>query len=194
MEVHAGVRSYICSECNRTFPSHTALKRHLRSHTGKRAPPLHAAVNESGQLAPGMVGGGGCHRDDQRQMYFCITMGIGGRRGGGSLALSVCAIKMPIASTSRSTVCYPSVPPQHHSPRLWLQTERLPLPLPCPLACSWGGGYLDPSATQAVGICLVCCGSARGLGHAYGGISTRVASSIFELLENSRKLCFTVCV
>lgn len=36
MEVHAGVRSYICSECNRTFPSHTALKRHLRSHTGKR--------------------------------------------------------------------------------------------------------------------------------------------------------------
>lgn len=35
MEVHAGVRSYICSECNRTFPSHTALKRHLRSHTGK---------------------------------------------------------------------------------------------------------------------------------------------------------------
>ncbi|KAF0023020.1 hypothetical protein F2P81_025001 [Scophthalmus maximus] len=33
MEVHAGVRSYICSECNRTFPSHTALKRHLRSHT-----------------------------------------------------------------------------------------------------------------------------------------------------------------
>ncbi|KAF5921179.1 hypothetical protein HPG69_018579 [Diceros bicornis minor] len=34
MEVHAGVRSYICSECNRTFPSHTALKRHLRSHTG----------------------------------------------------------------------------------------------------------------------------------------------------------------
>lgn len=36
MEVHAGVRSYICSECNRTFPSHTALKRHLRSHTGKQ--------------------------------------------------------------------------------------------------------------------------------------------------------------
>lgn len=35
MEVHAGVRSYICSECNRTFPSHTALKRHLRSHTGR---------------------------------------------------------------------------------------------------------------------------------------------------------------
>ena len=35
MEVHAGVRSYICSECNRTFPSHTALKRHLRSHTGE---------------------------------------------------------------------------------------------------------------------------------------------------------------
>ncbi|KAA8586557.1 hypothetical protein FQN60_000393, partial [Etheostoma spectabile] len=35
MEVHAGVRSYICSECNRTFPSHTALKRHLRSHTGQ---------------------------------------------------------------------------------------------------------------------------------------------------------------
>ncbi|KAI4879294.1 hypothetical protein NFI96_002867 [Prochilodus magdalenae] len=34
MEVHAGVRSYICSECDRTFPSHTALKRHLRSHTG----------------------------------------------------------------------------------------------------------------------------------------------------------------
>uniref|UniRef100_A0A4W3GXK6 Zinc finger and BTB domain-containing protein 16-like n=1 Tax=Callorhinchus milii TaxID=7868 RepID=A0A4W3GXK6_CALMI len=34
MDVHAGVRSYICSECNRTFPSHTALKRHLRSHTG----------------------------------------------------------------------------------------------------------------------------------------------------------------
>lgn len=39
MEVHAGVRSYICSECNRTFPSHTALKRHLRSHTGMAAPP-----------------------------------------------------------------------------------------------------------------------------------------------------------
>lgn len=39
MEVHAGVRSYICSECNRTFPSHTALKRHLRSHTGTAAPP-----------------------------------------------------------------------------------------------------------------------------------------------------------
>lgn len=38
MEVHAGVRSYICSECNRTFPSHTALKRHLRSHTGTAAP------------------------------------------------------------------------------------------------------------------------------------------------------------
>ena len=38
MEVHAGVRSYICSECNRTFPSHTALKRHLRSHTGKLQP------------------------------------------------------------------------------------------------------------------------------------------------------------
>jgi len=37
MEVHAGVRSYICSECNRTFPSHTALKRHLRSHTGRLA-------------------------------------------------------------------------------------------------------------------------------------------------------------
>lgn len=37
MEVHAGVRSYICSECNRTFPSHTALKRHLRSHTGRPA-------------------------------------------------------------------------------------------------------------------------------------------------------------
>lgn len=37
MEVHAGVRSYICSECNRTFPSHTALKRHLRSHTGTGA-------------------------------------------------------------------------------------------------------------------------------------------------------------
>ncbi|KGL88715.1 Zinc finger and BTB domain-containing protein 16 [Charadrius vociferus] len=36
MEVHAGVRSYICSECNRTFPSHTALKRHLRSHTGEK--------------------------------------------------------------------------------------------------------------------------------------------------------------
>ncbi|XP_009894239.1 PREDICTED: zinc finger and BTB domain-containing protein 16 [Charadrius vociferus] len=36
MEVHAGVRSYICSECNRTFPSHTALKRHLRSHTGTK--------------------------------------------------------------------------------------------------------------------------------------------------------------
>lgn len=35
MEVHAGVRSYICSECDRTFPSHTALKRHLRSHTGQ---------------------------------------------------------------------------------------------------------------------------------------------------------------
>lgn len=35
MDVHAGVRSYICSECNRTFPSHTALKRHLRSHTGR---------------------------------------------------------------------------------------------------------------------------------------------------------------
>lgn len=35
MEVHAGVRSYICSECDRTFPSHTALKRHLRSHTGR---------------------------------------------------------------------------------------------------------------------------------------------------------------
>lgn len=45
MEVHAGVRSYICSECNRTFPSHTALKRHLRSHTGK--------------LVPGVCGGGG---------------------------------------------------------------------------------------------------------------------------------------
>lgn len=40
MEVHAGVRSYICSECNRTFPSHTALKRHLRSHTGR---PLQVA-------------------------------------------------------------------------------------------------------------------------------------------------------
>lgn len=39
MEVHAGVRSYICSECNRTFPSHTALKRHLRSHTGTTGPP-----------------------------------------------------------------------------------------------------------------------------------------------------------
>lgn len=39
MEVHAGVRSYICSECNRTFPSHTALKRHLRSHTGTAASP-----------------------------------------------------------------------------------------------------------------------------------------------------------
>lgn len=38
MEVHAGVRSYICSECNRTFPSHTALKRHLRSHTGRLVP------------------------------------------------------------------------------------------------------------------------------------------------------------
>lgn len=38
MEVHAGVRSYICSECNRTFPSHTALKRHLRSHTGRPLP------------------------------------------------------------------------------------------------------------------------------------------------------------
>lgn len=42
MEVHAGVRSYICSECNRTFPSHTALKRHLRSHTGMMAPPTGA--------------------------------------------------------------------------------------------------------------------------------------------------------
>lgn len=42
MEVHAGVRSYICSECNRTFPSHTALKRHLRSHTGMTAPPTGA--------------------------------------------------------------------------------------------------------------------------------------------------------
>lgn len=44
MEVHAGVRSYICSECNRTFPSHTALKRHLRSHTGKQGglPGKHA--------------------------------------------------------------------------------------------------------------------------------------------------------
>ncbi|PWA24346.1 hypothetical protein CCH79_00011899 [Gambusia affinis] len=48
MEVHAGVRSYICSECNRTFPSHTALKRHLRSHTdagedtcGVSDPPAH---------------------------------------------------------------------------------------------------------------------------------------------------------
>lgn len=40
MEVHAGVRSYICSECNRTFPSHTALKRHLRSHTGQWKPPV----------------------------------------------------------------------------------------------------------------------------------------------------------
>lgn len=40
MEVHAGVRSYICSECNRTFPSHTALKRHLRSHTGTPPPVL----------------------------------------------------------------------------------------------------------------------------------------------------------
>lgn len=40
MEVHAGVRSYICSECNRTFPSHTALKRHLRSHTGQWKRPL----------------------------------------------------------------------------------------------------------------------------------------------------------
>lgn len=35
MEIHAGMRSYICSECERTFPSHTALKRHLRSHTGE---------------------------------------------------------------------------------------------------------------------------------------------------------------
>lgn len=40
MEVHAGVRSYICSECNRTFPSHTALKRHLRSHTGQWNRPV----------------------------------------------------------------------------------------------------------------------------------------------------------
>lgn len=50
MEVHAGVRSYICSECNRTFPSHTALKRHLRSHTGKReqlANRLHYTVVRS---------------------------------------------------------------------------------------------------------------------------------------------------
>lgn len=50
MEVHAGVRSYICSECNRTFPSHTALKRHLRSHTGKRkqqANHLHYTVVRS---------------------------------------------------------------------------------------------------------------------------------------------------
>ncbi|TRZ03280.1 hypothetical protein DNTS_006713 [Danionella cerebrum] len=49
MEVHAGVRSYICSECNRTFPSHTALKRHLRSHTGHSSemmvPPASINVN-----------------------------------------------------------------------------------------------------------------------------------------------------
>lgn len=43
MEVHAGVRSYICSECNRTFPSHTALKRHLRSHTGR---PVQVTVHD----------------------------------------------------------------------------------------------------------------------------------------------------
>ncbi|PWA22039.1 hypothetical protein CCH79_00010322, partial [Gambusia affinis] len=33
MEVHAGMHSYICSHCERPFPSHTTLKRHLRSHT-----------------------------------------------------------------------------------------------------------------------------------------------------------------
>ncbi|KAI6073234.1 Zinc finger and BTB domain containing 16 isoform 3-like protein [Aix galericulata] len=44
MEVHAGVRSYICSECNRTFPSHTALKRHLRSHTGTAGCPAEGCI------------------------------------------------------------------------------------------------------------------------------------------------------
>lgn len=48
MEVHAGVRSYICSECNRTFPSHTALKRHLRSHTGTAAPPWGLGAGAAG--------------------------------------------------------------------------------------------------------------------------------------------------
>lgn len=49
MEVHAGVRSYICSECNRTFPSHTALKRHLRSHTGTALGSSAPGVGEKGK-------------------------------------------------------------------------------------------------------------------------------------------------
>lgn len=56
MEVHAGVRSYICSECNRTFPSHTALKRHLRSHTGTAAPPWGSGLGQPGHAPSPCVG------------------------------------------------------------------------------------------------------------------------------------------
>ncbi|XP_032820435.2 zinc finger and BTB domain-containing protein 16-A-like isoform X1 [Petromyzon marinus] len=38
MEVHAGAHEYVCGECNRTFPSHSTLKRHLRSHTSGEHP------------------------------------------------------------------------------------------------------------------------------------------------------------
>lgn len=57
MEVHAGVRSYICSECNRTFPSHTALKRHLRSNTGTAGCPAEGCLGLI-WLGPAARGGG----------------------------------------------------------------------------------------------------------------------------------------
>jgi len=60
MEVHAGVRSYICSECNRTFPSHTALKRHLRSHTGT------SARRRGRPASPCLGGRGGTVSENQR--------------------------------------------------------------------------------------------------------------------------------
>lgn len=124
---------------------------------------------------------------------------------GGSLALSVCAIKTPIASTSRSTVCYPSVPLQHHSPRLWLQTERLPLPLPRPPAHSGGGGVPRPlSHTGCGNLSGVLWVGPRSWPHVQG-YSNKGSFFFFypvwplsqmdlKLLENSRKLCFTVCV
>lgn len=74
MEVHAGVRSYICSECNRTFPSHTALKRHLRSHTGRPA-----ATRGPGSLGTSVW----IHRHKQSagqnepSALLCSKMGLG---------------------------------------------------------------------------------------------------------------------
>lgn len=68
MEVHAGVRSYICSECNRTFPSHTALKRHLRSHTGRPVRGWVGSISgpylwaSSPKIYGVYVCGGGCFR------------------------------------------------------------------------------------------------------------------------------------
>lgn len=187
---------------NATGPS-PAILHSSATYARTRVSALLLSTRRLAKAGSSLWGWGGCHRDVQRQMYFCITVGIGGG-DGGSLALSVCAIKTPIASTSRSTVCYPSVPPQHHSPRLWLQTERLPLPLPRPPAHSGGSPDRPFSHTGCGNLSGVLWVSPRPWPHIRGYFDkgslfypvwplSHVQTDL-ELLENSTKLCFTVCV